>query len=108
MARRLLSTEAVLEELELDDDFDVDEPMMAGSDDEFDDIEDVYLEDVEEDDDDNNSAAPPLLPPSNTPSSRSDSPLAGPLLSHLLPSLLLAHQWVLRLTFPSHQSTPAI
>ena len=73
MARRLLSTEAVLEELELDDDFDVDEPMMAGSDDEFDDIEDVYLEDVE-DDDDNNSAAPPLLPPSNTPSSRSDSP----------------------------------
>ena len=29
MARRLLSTEAVLEELELDDDFDIDEPMMA-------------------------------------------------------------------------------
>ena len=74
MARRLLSTEAVLEELELDDDLDVDEPMMAGSDDKFYDIEDVYLEDVEEDDDDNNSAAQPLLPPSNTPSSRSDSP----------------------------------
>ena len=53
---------------------DIDETMIAGSDDEFDDIEDVYLEDVGEDEDDNNSAAPPLLPPSNTPSSRSDSP----------------------------------
>ena len=63
MARRLLSTEAVLEELELDDDFDVDEPMMAGSDDEFDDVEDVYLEDVEDDDDDD----------SNTQSSSSGS-----------------------------------
>ena len=72
MARRLLSAEAVLEELEFDDDFDVDEPMMAGSDDVFDDIEDVYLEDVEEDDE-NNSAAPPLLPRNNTPSSCSDS-----------------------------------
>ena len=51
MVRRLLSTEAVLEELELDD-FDIDEPMMAGSDDEFNDVEDVYLEDVEDDDDD--------------------------------------------------------
>ena len=39
MARRL-STEAVLEELEHDDDLDADEPMMAGSNDEFDDIED--------------------------------------------------------------------
>ena len=34
MARRQLTTEAVLKELELDEDFD--EPMMAGSDDEFD------------------------------------------------------------------------
>ena len=33
---------------------------MAGSDDEFDDVEDVYLED---DDDDSNGAAPPQLPP---------------------------------------------
>ena len=73
MARRLLSTEAVLEELELDDDFDVDEPMMAGSDDEFDDV-DVYLEDVEDDDDDDsNGAAPPQLPPSDTQSSSSGS-----------------------------------
>ena len=40
MARRL-TTEAVVDELELDDDFD--EPIMEGSDDEFDDIEDVYL-----------------------------------------------------------------
>ena len=67
MARKLLSTEAVLEELDLDEDFDDDEPMMAGSDDEFDDIEDVYLEDV---DDDSNTAAPPHLP---TPSSSSDT-----------------------------------
>ena len=72
MARRLLTTEAVLEELELED-FDTDEPMMAGSDDEFDDIEDVYLEDVEDDDDDDNSAAPPHLPPRDTPSSSSDT-----------------------------------
>ena len=54
--------------------FDVDEPMMAGSDDEFDDIEDMYLEDVEEDDDDSNSATPPHLPPSDTPSSNSTPP----------------------------------
>ena len=68
MARRMLST-AVLEELDLDEDFDDDEPMMIGSDDEFDDIEDVYLEDVEDDDDDDsNSAAPPHLPPNHTPS----------------------------------------
>ena len=107
MARRLLSTEAVLEELKLDDDFDVDEPMMAGSDDEFDDIEDVYLEDVE-DDDDNNSAAPPLVYlPEIHQAQALTPPLAGPLLSHLLPSLLLAHQWVLWLTFQSHQLTPS-
>ena len=73
MARRLPSTEAALEELELDD-FDVDEPMMAGSDDEFDDIEDVYLEDVEDDDDDDsNGAAPPQPPPNDTQSSSSGS-----------------------------------
>ena len=66
MARRLLTTEAVLEELELED-FDTDEPMMAGSDDEFDNISDVYLEDVEDDDDDDNSAH------LSTPSSSSDT-----------------------------------
>ena len=73
MARRMLSTEAVLEELELDDDFDVDEPMMPGSDDEFDDVEDVYLEDVEDDDDESLGAAPPQPPPSDTQSSSSGS-----------------------------------
>ena len=52
MARRL--TTDVLDELEHED-FDVDEPMMAGSDDEFDDIEDVYLEDVEDDYDSNST-----------------------------------------------------
>ena len=47
MARGLLSTADVLEKLELDKG-DVDyEPMMPGSDDEF---EDVYLEDLEDDD----------------------------------------------------------
>ena len=59
MARRLLSTEAVLEELELDDDFDIDEPMMAGSDDN---IEDVYLEDVEDDDDNTQCCSTPPTP----------------------------------------------
>ena len=46
MARRgLLSTADVLDELELDQgDFDDDEPMMPGSDDDF---EDVYLDNLE-------------------------------------------------------------
>ena len=67
MARRLLSTEAVLEELELDDDFDIDEPMMAGSDDKFEDVGDMYLEDVEDD------AAPSQPPTNDTQSSSSGS-----------------------------------
>ena len=47
---------------------------MAGSDDEFDDVEDVYLEDVEDDDDDDsNGAAPPQPPPNDTQSSSSGS-----------------------------------
>ena len=69
MARRL-TTEDVIDEIEHED-LDVNEPMMAGSDDELDDIEDVYLEDVEEDDDDySNSATPPHHPPCDT----SDTP----------------------------------
>ena len=104
MARRL-TTEAVVDELELDDDFD--EPIMEGSDDEFDDIEDVYLEDVEEGNDGDSDG---LLHPNPLPlmcevQARVLS-LLGPLLSHLSPSLLSVHQWVLRSTFQSHQSTP--
>ena len=61
MARRgLLSTADVLEELELDQgDFDADEPMMLGSDDEFD---DVYLDNLEDEDDedDNRDCYSPL------------------------------------------------
>ena len=52
----MLTTEDVLEELALEEqgDYDVDEPMMPGSDDEFSDLgEDVYLENIEDDDDDN-------------------------------------------------------
>ena len=54
MARRgLLSTADVLE---LDQgEFDDDEPMMPGSDDEF---EDVYLEDLEDDDEDDFYSSP--------------------------------------------------
>ena len=64
----------MLDELEHED-LDVDEPMMVGSDDEFDDTEDVYLEDVGEDDDnDSNSATPPHHAPSDTPNSSSNSP----------------------------------
>ena len=89
MARKLLSTKAVLEEL--DEDFDV-----------------PYLEDVADDnDDDSNSTAPPHLPVIHQAQALTPS-LAGPLLSHQLPSLLLAHQWVLRLTSQSHQLTPLI
>ena len=46
----MLTTEDVLEELGLDEqgDYDADEPMMPGSDDEFSDLEeDVYLEDIQ-------------------------------------------------------------
>lgn len=54
----MLTTEDVLEELGLDEqgDYDADEPMMPGSDDEFSDLEeDVYLEDIEDDDDDDDN-----------------------------------------------------
>ena len=50
----MLTTEDVLEQLGLDEqgDYDADEPMMPGSDDQFSDLEkDVYLEDIEDDDD---------------------------------------------------------
>ena len=49
--------------------------MVAGSDDDFDDVEDVRLEDVEDDgdDDNSNSASPPHLPPNDTPRSSSDT-----------------------------------
>ena len=76
MAKRL-TTEDVLEELELEqDDFDADEPMMPGSDDEFSDLEDGHLEDIEDDDDGDNDIChspshPP--PPSDTPGSSSDT-----------------------------------
>ena len=59
MARRtnLLTAEDVLEELELEnDDFDDDEPIMPGSDDEFSD-----LEDLDDDDDDQFSTPNPSL-----------------------------------------------
>ena len=42
------------------------DPVLNYTEDEFDDIEDVYLEDVE--DDDSNSATPPHLLPCDTPS----------------------------------------
>ena len=62
MARRaaLLTTEDVLEELDVcNDDFDADEPMMPGSDDEFSDLEDVE----DNSDDDNDVSTPPNTPP---------------------------------------------
>ena len=47
---RMMTTEDVLDELQLvEDNNNFDEPMMPGSDDEF---EDVYLEDLEDDDED--------------------------------------------------------
>ena len=65
----MLTTEDVLEELGLDKqgDYDADEPMMPGNDDEFSDQEDMYLEDIEDDNDDNDDGKSPLLftsPPS--------------------------------------------
>ena len=73
MARRgLLSTADVLEELELDQgDFDADEPMMLGSDDEFD---DVYLEDLEDEDDEDDNRDCYSPPPSDTPGSSLNTP----------------------------------
>lgn len=62
MARRaaLLTTEDVLEELDVcNDDFDADEPMMPGSDDEFSDLEDVE----DNSDDHNDVSTPPNTPP---------------------------------------------
>ena len=73
----MLTTEAVLEELGLGQgDIDADEPMMAGSDEEFSDFEDdVYLEDVEDDDEDDNRVCHcPLHPPSDTLGSSFDTP----------------------------------
>ena len=65
-SRGRLTTEAVLQELGLEDDYDADEPMMPRSD-EFSDLEDGYLEDVEDDDSD----TPP--PPSDAPTPSSDT-----------------------------------
>ena len=73
MARRLLTTEAVLGKLELYDDFDTEEPMVAGSDDEFDNIDDVYLEDALDEDDDDDCCSNPL-PDSDASGSSSDMP----------------------------------
>ena len=100
MAKRLLSTEAVLEKLEFDDDFDVDEPMMAGSDDEFEDVENVYLEDVEDDDDsDSNGAARPQPPPNDTQSSSSGSlPTWSSTLTPITIPSFSSPEWLLRLT----------
>ena len=63
--RGRLTTEAMLQELGLEDDYDADEPMMPGSD-EFSDLEDV------EDDDDSDTPPPP--PPSDAPTPSSDTP----------------------------------
>ena len=60
---RLMTTEEVVDELQLSDDFDVDEPMMPGSDDEFSDLENV--------DDDDDTSSTPIAPPN--PSSTSTS-----------------------------------
>ena len=73
--RARLTLEAVLEELDLEeDDFD-DEPMMPGSDDEFSDLEEVCLEDAENDndDDDNGSVTLPQPPPTDTQGSSMDA-----------------------------------
>ena len=114
MARRL-TAEAVLEELELDDDFDADEPMMAGSDDEFDDIDDdVNFEDMSDDDDHSSEASAPPHHPIPTAMTMkvvrlltAIRPLPGLPLSSQSPSLPLVHQWVLRLLFRSRHSTPS-
>ena len=82
MARRarLLTAEDVLDELELEqDDFDADEPMMPGSDNEFSDLEDVEEDDNAYDTDSGDEIAtptpptPPTPPPRQTPSSNSDT-----------------------------------
>ena len=79
--RGMLTTELALEELGLDQgDFDADEPMMAGSDEEFSDFEDdVCLEDVEDDDEDDIRVchSPLHPPPSDTLGSSFDNPLPG-------------------------------
>ncbi len=99
MARRAkLTAEAVLEELELEleHDLDVDEPMMPGSDDEFSDLDDI--EDDDDNDDDHCSLphspasgsssdighSPSHPPPSDTPGLNSDSVRHSP--SHSSPS----------------------
>ena len=63
---RLMTTEEVVDELQLsDDDFDADEPMMPGSDDEF-----IDLEDIENDsDDDDDTSCTPTAPPTQTSTS---------------------------------------
>ena len=70
-SRGRLTTEAVVQELGLEDDYDADEPMMPSSG-EFSDLEDGYLEDVE-DDDDSDTPPPPPPPPSDAPTPSSDT-----------------------------------
>lgn len=73
---RLMTTEDVLDELELDD--DLDEPMMPGSDDEFSDCE---MEDIDDESDDEQPATPhsPTQPQSATPPPCSWSSTLTPL-----------------------------
>ena len=110
MAR--LTAEAVLEELELNDDFDADEPMMAGSDDEFDDIDDdVNFKDMSDDDHSSEASAPPHHPDSDDDegSEAPDSDTPPSWSSTLKPVTITpsVHQWVLRLLFRSRHSTPS-
>ena len=61
---RLMTTEEVVDELQLSDDFDADEAMMPGSDDEFGD-----LEDIENDSDDDDTSCTPTAPPTQSSTS---------------------------------------
>ena len=80
---RRMTTEAVLEELELEDDFDMDEPMMPGSDDEFSDCDlDENEKDDEGDTDEPMSSQPlPATAGVFSQSSPFSSPLSSPLSS---------------------------
>ena len=83
---------------------DADEPMMLGSDDEFD---DVYLEDLEDEDDEDNrdcySPPPNDIPGSNTPSivHQTQAPPPPPPLP-----MALAHTPPLLMVHPAQPQTP--
>ena len=99
--RRLLTTEDVLEEFDLEDDYNDDEPMMLGSDDEFSDVED---------DNDNNDCDyihPLSLPVTNQAQAPETLHPLALLVMHQAQALVTLHSLTLQVILQAQALTPS-